>query len=106
MGAGASTPGSAPLNIAAQEVYRVLLFLVFYAEIWLLGNVPLLGTCAGWCRVCTPVLHPLLQSFALQLNPSLRTGSSTAGSMNTWVNMFGSNVLLEWELKMIVCGLG
>jgi hypothetical protein len=47
-GVGPPPPaGAPPLTIAAQEVYRVLLFLVFYAEIWLLGQVPLIGMLAA-----------------------------------------------------------
>jgi hypothetical protein len=69
MGAGSPSPAGAPLTIAAQEVYRVLLFLVFYAEIWLLGHVPLLG------------MHPLKLTAALAArdNDVVSTAAAHAG---------------------------
>ena len=40
---GASTGRGDALEGVAQEVYRVVLFVVFYAEVWALGNVPYAG---------------------------------------------------------------
>ncbi|KAJ9524047.1 hypothetical protein QJQ45_022464 [Haematococcus lacustris] len=39
----ASSPKALSLEVAAQEVYRVVLFLVLYLEVWLIGQLPYVG---------------------------------------------------------------
>ena len=39
-------------EVAAQELFRVVLFLVFYGEIWALGQIPYVGACAELVFAC------------------------------------------------------
>lgn len=59
-------PPSKALDNVAQELYRVVLFLVFYLEVWLAGQLPYLGEganchmCVGWANGA----HVALQALA------------------------------------------
>lgn len=56
---GAEPAAQPPLENVAQELYRVVFFVVFTLEVWCLSNLPLLGEPARWlgCARC-PASHP------------------------------------------------
>ena len=54
---GSSSGGGGGMEATAQELFRVVFFIIHYVEVWLLGGVPYIGKAENWIRWVAACWH-------------------------------------------------